>query len=361
MKKIAIIATYLGKVDRGAETFVIELAKRLKDNYEVTIFSTGIHEEFVDNTIKVSIEKGFLLKVHEKLYYNNRIYRRLVGRYYSMIPEVLYQKKFTKKVFEEHINNKQYDLLYPNNGVWGARYSRLYREKNNTPYIYTGHGGIGEGERLIINEKPDCYVCLNEEHLLWAKRYSSKVIAIHNGVETKKFYEGEKDKSVKKVISVGALTDFKRHHLSIEAISKLKNVELLLLGKGELESSLRGLGEKVLGNRFTLKSVPYNEIPLYYSNSDLFLLPSKDEPFGIVYLEAMAANLPVVAPNDSVRKEIIGNCGLYCDCENIDAYAKTIEKALQIDWGNRPKERAKKFDWNIISNLYIDLINSKIR
>ena len=40
MKKIAILAPYVGEVNRGAETFVIELVKKLKSNYEIDVYST---------------------------------------------------------------------------------------------------------------------------------------------------------------------------------------------------------------------------------------------------------------------------------------------------------------------------------
>ena len=33
------------------------------------------------------------------------------------------------------------------------------------PFIYTGHGGIGYGEKEILNCSPDAYVCLTKKHL----------------------------------------------------------------------------------------------------------------------------------------------------------------------------------------------------
>ena len=90
-------------------------------------------------------------------------------------------------------------------------------------------------------------------------------------------------------------------------------------------------------------------------------MPSLEEPFGIVYLEAMASNLPIVAPDDSQRREIIGDAGLFCNVENTEDYASAITKAIEIDWGKKPLERAKKFDWNNIGKQYIELIYEVIK
>lgn len=116
----------------------------------------------------------------------------------------------------------------------------------------------------------------------------------------------------------------------------------------------------MLGSRFELKKVPYERMNEVYQNASLFVLPSLDEPFGIVYLEAMASNLPVVAPDDEPRREIIEDAGLFCDCKNKVEYAKTMEQALKIDWGSKPKERAKEFEWESIVQKYESIIERVI-
>lgn len=362
MKKIAILATYVGEINRGAETFVIEFVNRMKIHYDIDIFSIYTCQELGGNLKTVKVKKNIFLKINEYLYNKLKIYRKICNKTYFFIPDVLFQKKFTKIVFQKYIKKDEYDLIFPNNGVWGARFSNDLRKENKTPYIYTGHGGIGTGERYILNTKPNKYIALTEKHLEWAKKYSDNVIKIYNGIDVNKFGDFDQEIKEKKVIlSVGALTEFKRHELTIDAIKKMDDkFELIIVGDGELKEKIKKYGKEALGHRFKVIQVPYDKMNQVYKKANLFVLPSLDEPFGIVYLEAMASNLPIVAPNDETRNEIIGEAGLYCNCEDSFEYSQSIIKALNIDWGNIPKERAIHFNWDNIITQYRELIEETI-
>lgn len=359
MNNIAILAPYVGSVNRGAETFVIELTKKLVSTYGIDVYTLEEEATIIENIITVDVHKPSILLIHEKLYNRYDIYRRIINKIYCLHPDVIFQYLFSKRAFSL-ISNKKYDLLFPNNGIWGAIYSRKYREKNGTPFIYTGHGGIGRGEKIILNNNPNAYICLTKKQFAWANAIKSDRTQIHlipNGVNVSNFMHCvNKINQRKIVLTVGALTNFKRHELTIAAISKLKDVELIILGKGEEEVKIRKLSEKLLHGRCLVTATDYESINEYYKMADLFVLPSKEEPFGIVYLEAMAANLPIVAPDDCQRREIIENAGLFCNVENVDEYANNIKLALSINWGTLPRDRALKYDWIKISDLYSNLI-----
>lgn len=360
MKRIAILAPYVGTVNRGAETFVIELTRKLSAKYEVDVYTLTGEPLISDHCICVDVRRGALLRLHTSIYNTSRLYRKAVNRFYYLIPDVLFQRAFTKNAFK-FIAERDYHLLFPNNGVWGAKYSCKYRKHHRIPYIYTGHGGIGQGEKYILETEPDAYVCLTNKHLLWAngikKSEKTKTELIPNGVNVSDFNaQRDKTSETKKVLSVAALTEFKRHQLTIMALSRLPNVQLTILGKGEDEGELKKLADKYMPGRCQITSVNYHDMKEQYASADLFVLPSREEPFGIVYLEAMASNLPVVAPDDSQRREIIGDAGLYCNVENPEEYASAIQRALDIEWGTLPLKRAQQFDWSIITVKYEKLI-----
>ena len=106
----------------------------------------------------------------------------------------------------------------------------------------------------------------------------------------------------------------------------------------------------------------YQEIPAYYRSADLFVLPSWDrEAFGIAYIEAMASNLPIVAPDDPPRREIVAEAGILVDVSNTEAYSKAMREALKKDWGDLPRRQAEKFSWGRVADQYNQLFEKLIR
>ena len=96
----------------------------------------------------------------------------------------------------------------------------------------------------------------------------------------------------------------------------------------------------------------------YYEKANVFSLPSLNEPFGIVYTEAMSMNIPIVAPEDDARRYIVGDCGILCNVNDAKEYAKAIEECFRKDFGDRPRKRVEElFSWDVISKQYIELID----
>lgn len=111
----------------------------------------------------------------------------------------------------------------------------------------------------------------------------------------------------------------------------------LIIGKGEEEERLIEL-TKDLGLEEYVKFVGYVEtedMPLYYNNCDVFVMPSKTididyEGFGIVYLEANACGKPVIGgKSGGVGDAVIdGVTGLLVDPDNIEEISQAIIRLL---------------------------------
>ena len=69
-----------------------------------------------------------------------------------------------------------------------------------------------------------------------------------------------------------------------------------------------------------------NDVPSLMAAADIFAMPSRGEPFGLVYLEAMATQLPVVALNDGGTPEVVthGLDGLLCEPDDIEGLAANL-------------------------------------
>lgn len=308
MKKIAILNKYQEKVNRGAETFVTELSTRLSKNHSVYVIS-----------------------------------------------KINYWK----------ILNSEYDFVIPTNGREQAFLIRLITWITGSKMIISGQSGMGLDDRLNLYSFPDYFIALSSEALRWAKRINPfiKSIYIPNGVDLSKFTKNKENnlKKTKTILAVGAFTEQKRHNLVINAVSKLKNVKLIIAGGGgNIKQEVYDLGIKKLGkDNFEIIETTNDKMPEVYQKADVFTLASKpSESFGIVLVEAMASGLPVVATDDPIRREIVGNAGLFVEPDNSDKYAFALEEALDTNWEDKPRKQAEKFNWDIIAKEYENIFNN---
>jgi len=110
-----------------------------------------------------------------------------------------------------------------------------------------------------------------------------------------------------------------------------------------------------------------NEIDRILSYSDLFLLPSETESFGLAALEAMAWGVPVISSNTGGLPEVNfeGISGYLSDVGDIDSMAKNAIRILGDDsilaqFKNNALGVAKQFDIKNILPLYEDLYQKAI-
>lgn len=372
--KIAVLDIYSGMVNRGVETVVRELAVRLCEKHQLTLFQGGKPGSEKYQTVQIpgieeistEIGSGIFSKLNARFYIDD--YNRQVH-------------DFTQACLK-YLSKEKYSAILCFNGYQQIKVLKSNQSQHQAKIIYSNqaqfHKSIfkqaGWDNWMKLNLEPDVFVCLTEAMYQWAKQYAkpkTKIVKISNGVDLKRF--NPKIKPIKTnltkpiILCVAGLQKYKRVELLIRAVAKMNNVKdksakkkisLLVLGKGSLEDRLMKLGNKSVGRRhFKMMTVDYEQMPKYYSACDVFSLPSEPlEAFGVSYLEAMACNKPVVAPNDEIRREIIGEAGILTNVTDIRSYAESLDQAIKTDWKNKPRKQAEKFDWDKIVKEYEDLI-----
>ena len=101
-----------------------------------------------------------------------------------------------------------------------------------------------------------------------------------------------------KVITCANLKKRKNVDKIILALKSFKDIELTIIGDGECRKALENLSNKP---KFT-GYLPHNEVLDLMRKSDIFILPSVNETFGMVYLEAMASGcVPICTVNDGIH------------------------------------------------------------
>ena len=111
---------------------------------------------------------------------------------------------------------------------------------------------------------------------------------------------------VKNFIYVGRLVDVKNLHFLIEQFNRHPNLSLSIIGFGVEEEELKSLaGDNI---RF-FGAVDNKKLPEYYQKNDVFVLPSRSEPWGLVVEEALNNGLPVMLSNKVGCHEDLANEG----------------------------------------------------
>lgn len=146
------------------------------------------------------------------------------------------------------------------------------------------------------------------------------------------YYTAPNNNEAFTIVSVGRLDHGKGFDLLIQALLKIKdklpqNWQVKIIGSGEWRDILqREINTSNLQNNIVLLGQKNKqEIVQLLQQSDLFVLPSRSETFGVVYIEAMACGLPIIAtdcggPRDIVTKDN----GLLIPNEDVDALGEAI-------------------------------------
>lgn len=265
-------------------------------------------------------------------------------------------------------------------------YLKLFRKK----YVLNADGGILKGEKKLVYlfkrffiSGAQCYLSTGEKTDKYFIHYGAKVDKIRHypftslflkdvdscpatqaeKTEIRKELDLPEDKKI--VLAIGQFIHRKGFDLLLDFWAELpENIVLLLIGGGPLEDEykLQVKGENVLIEKFKTKDV----LKKYYRASDLFVLPTREDIWGLVINEAMAHGLPVVSTDNCVSAtELISDDenGYVVKTNNSEELKIAIEKLLQSDEkckfiGTRNIEKIKKYTIEEMAIVHKDILIS---
>lgn len=166
------------------------------------------------------------------------------------------------------------------------------------------------------------------------------------------------------IVTAGRLVKEKDHATLLRAFSRVNDVvpsELVILGEGELESSLRKLATQLNIEAF-VHFVGFQQNPYpYFHQADVFALTSITEGFGHVLVEAMATETPVVSTRCAPGGEEVlqnGKYGKMCEVGDDQAISNAIIEIIQANPAmkskitEKGKQRAQTFSVSQIVKQY---------
>ncbi len=190
----------------------------------------------------------------------------------------------------------------------------------------------------------------------------SEIEVFRNGVDLNKFrplnrtrIRQELNLSKFVLLSVGNLIELKGHHLVIQAMNKLPDSVLMIVGEGEMRHKLEklalqsGVGDRV---RF-LDNVSQSELCKLYNAADVLVLASSREGMANVLLESLACGTPVIATNVGGNREVVQDreVGLILKTRSVEDIVSGI-RSLKSSYPSRDSVRkyAETLSWSEISS-----------
>ena len=203
-----------------------------------------------------------------------------------------------------------------------------------------------------------------------------KIVVIENGIDVgqynKVFAIGRDEINCKIsdfiLTMVGRFTDAKDQHTIVKALPLLpENVKLVLVGDGPLKERVSKFADELgVLDRMRFMGLR-NDVPSILKTSDVVILSSHWEGFGLAAVEGMAAHKPVIASNVSGLREVVEGAGLLFEVGDAEELSRLIislkdDATLYGKIASQCYERAKKYDIDLVAHryeqVYKELINN---
>jgi glycogen synthase len=402
---------YPPKIWGGLGTFATELTKQQKNmGHKIKVFAVNDNNAMkpFDEWNGISVYRPKLIDLTDGLTLVSNEDLQQWGDHLSFFSTVLgYNILSASKLVEElnHLAQNAVDIIDAHDwlGVLGGimakqtlhvplvfhvhstEFGRSAGNGSNTISGIEKHGGdVADGVITVSYAMKDELIGLgfpqDKIHVCWngidPEKYDLSTIAEEEKRKLRHRY-GVKDDEVF-LFFIGRLVTVKGISQLIEAmpdiIDSFPKVKLVVLGVGDLDDTLRkrvnelGVEDHVV---FRTEFVSENERILHYAASDIVILPSLYEPFGIVCTEAMSMKKPVVVGARGVtgmREQIVADgeeqCGIHINAYDPHDIAWGVKQLLNHpeSWerlGDNARKRVfELFTWDKITQRTMDIYHT---
>ncbi|GAB7388783.1 glycosyltransferase [Bacillaceae bacterium] len=273
-------------------------------------------------------------------------------RGYNFFPRVpyavgiLYYKRL-KTLYKKIVDEQgKPDLIHAHSCLWGGWAAAKLSQKENLPFVITEHSSAF-ARNLIkpYQKKLVSYTLLQAKKVIVVgpglkkelAKYvvdENKIALIPNIVNVDSFYPKQRTSILKKFrfFSLAILTQNKGMDILIQAFAKAfrhnQDVELIIGGDGEERKNLENLVRelKVENNVKLIGALSRDQVREQMQQCDAFVLASRYETFGVVFIEALACGKPIIATACGGPEMIVNEKnGLLVPVNDVEALGKALK------------------------------------
>ena len=389
--KTIVILTHVGFDDSPYCRFVHDHAKALQQQgYHVVVlaiiswFPILSHfqkrkKNFMKrnfNGEKVQIIDGVEVIYKKALSFSNFLYNSKINLngyfYYESIKRIF--KKILKKenivLIDAHTFKTEGYVAYKLKKKYPTILTTV--TLHGSSFFYNTRTKNGKKQIARVFDTIDYIICVSGKIKRMAQEFNTeKVKLIYNGVKQYNFKEKEKEKDKNRIISVGMLYFEKKQDITIKAMSQLikkyPKLKLTIVGDGEERENLERLVNDLGLSNFVefTGHIKNDKVMELMSKSYIFIMPSINEGFGIVYLEAMKAGcITIGTKGEGIDGFIENGKNGFLVNPNVDEIVKLIDE-IYNDKYNLDTIRFNAFDdvaeltWENNAKKYIEIIETK--
>jgi len=348
-------------------------------------------KNLVDNLIQQSINPDVYYNLIFNIWGNANVKK-------DFISNMIKYSVFLINIFRLLCRIKSYNILNPHGVMLSGFFATLLKRLFKIPVVLHIHGGdlnlfksstalyrkiykstIYNSDFIIVNS-----LNIKNELLALIKTNSKKVEVISPGINYDKFYSLDYNQinnfknsykiDKEKIILLFAGNAIKRKGLDIfiNALKKL-NIEylnkiyIIVCSDGPEIIKLKNDIKNIYGLKDSfkyLKKVEQNELNILYNIATLFIFPSREEPLGLVGLEAIATGTPVIGSNIGGIREYINKSNGYLFNPNSpkelsEIIATLIDKPQLIELLTKNiVKRYREHDINISTKKIIEIFTN---
>ncbi len=314
-KRICFLTQQYGHLWSGVGTYSTILVDGLSKKHDVTVVCPSNCKSENKDINLIHINKNLDLRHANWVIASYKFSKAIRDKDYDLIhfgdarDSFFYKKKKTPVLGTAH----DY-MVSEAKSLMG--YKKIYKDYVKR-YFYYNITKIFEGKAL---RKLDFVIC-NSNYVASAINTNYKVPHMRLGVVPLTIALEEFQKEYKEVCTGKPTILFIGNNFQEKGLPTLikagkfivkdyPNATFLVIGKDPYKTEMQKLSSKlgIAGNVKFLGWVKHSEIINYYKSSDLYVMPSHVEGFGLVFLEAMACKIPVIGSNIGGIKELIQDC-----------------------------------------------------
>jgi glycosyltransferase involved in cell wall biosynthesis len=381
--KVLIFSEMFPKI--GSPSSGIFVKKRIEyleknGSIEFDFAPVSTYDGFLISMIK-KVKKIPVIQLQEHISIEDRKFKvikvplSIITRYNLLKQKTEAWKVYAEKMahaLERNFRITDYDIIHAHRAFPEGYSAKILSEKYNLPYIVTSHGGEIHSSKtqhkevildILENASKAIFVSDNLRKTAMMDGYSdNNSVVIPNGIDTELFRPMDKKKirielniykkDFKYVGFVGNLVHVKRADKLPEIFKKITekytHVCFIVVGDGPLRKQITKECNKMNLDVYFAGKVSPTEVPYFMNAMDVMILPSRNEGFGIVALEAQACGIPVVGSDTGALLEIIDNNGtVITDGEDYEKrFSQAVVKAFNTQIKKEVvRKKAVQFDW----------------